>query len=172
MPPGEQRVVPQWQRSKGSLILTAALELSTNQVTHFYSGAKNTAEMIRMMDLLVEHVGFDLQLIKLRQHQFLGLFATRLLLAFPDDNRAQQKDWARLFLVPGMTHCAGGPSLDNFDALGAVVDWVENGAAPDRINSTGAGFPGRSRPLCAFPAHAQYKGQGSTEDAANFVCRQ
>jgi len=53
MPPGEQRVVPQWQRSKGSLILTAALELSTNQVTHFYSGAKNTAEMIRMMDLLV-----------------------------------------------------------------------------------------------------------------------
>jgi transposase len=54
MPPGEQRVVPQWQRSKGSLILTAALELSTNQVTHFYSGAKNTAEMIRMMDLLVE----------------------------------------------------------------------------------------------------------------------
>jgi transposase len=54
MPPGEQRVVPQWQRSKGSLILTAALELSTNQVTHFYSDAKNTAEMIRMMDLLVE----------------------------------------------------------------------------------------------------------------------
>lgn len=54
MPPGKQRVVPQWQRSKGSLILTAALELSTNQITHFYSGAKNTAEMIRMMDLLVE----------------------------------------------------------------------------------------------------------------------
>jgi len=54
MPPGEQRVVPQWQRSKGSLILTAALERSTNQVTHFYSRAKNTAEMIRTMDLLVE----------------------------------------------------------------------------------------------------------------------
>src|SRR6185295_13249621 len=52
MPPGEQRVVPQWQRSKGSLILTAALERSTNQVTHFYSRTKNTAEMIRTMDLL------------------------------------------------------------------------------------------------------------------------
>jgi DDE superfamily endonuclease/Homeodomain-like domain/Bacterial regulatory proteins, luxR family len=50
----EQRVVPQWQKSKGSLILIAALELSTNQVTHFYSGSKNTTEMIRMMDLLVE----------------------------------------------------------------------------------------------------------------------
>ncbi|MBC4018086.1 IS630 family transposase [Siccirubricoccus deserti] len=52
--PGEQRVVPQWQRSRGCLILTAALELSGNQVTHFYSLKKNTAEMIRMMELLVE----------------------------------------------------------------------------------------------------------------------
>jgi DDE superfamily endonuclease len=53
MPSGEQRVVPQWQRSKGNLILTAALELGGNQVTHFYSRAKNTGEMIRMMDMLV-----------------------------------------------------------------------------------------------------------------------
>jgi transposase len=51
--PGETRVVPQWQNSKGCLILTAALELSTNQVTHFYSKKKNTAEMIKMMDVLV-----------------------------------------------------------------------------------------------------------------------
>jgi transposase len=52
--PGEQRVVPQWQRSRGCLIMTAALELSGNQVTHFYSPKKNTTEMIRMMELLVE----------------------------------------------------------------------------------------------------------------------
>ncbi len=52
--PGEQRVVPQWQKSRGRLIMTAALELSGNQVTHFYSSKKNTAEMIRMMELLVE----------------------------------------------------------------------------------------------------------------------
>ena len=52
--PGEQRIVPQWQKSRGSLILTAALELSGNQVTHFYSANKNTTEMIRMMELLVE----------------------------------------------------------------------------------------------------------------------
>ncbi|MGI4794737.1 MAG: IS630 family transposase [Janthinobacterium lividum] len=54
MPAGQQRIVPQWQRSKGCLILTAALELSGNQVSHFYSTAKNTGEMIRMMDTLVE----------------------------------------------------------------------------------------------------------------------
>jgi hypothetical protein len=52
--PGEQRVVPQWQKSRGCLILTAALELSGNQVQHFYSTKKNTIEMIRMMDVLLD----------------------------------------------------------------------------------------------------------------------
>jgi transposase len=52
--PGEQYTVPQWQKSKGWMILTAALELSRNQVTHFYSHKKNTAEMIRMADVLRE----------------------------------------------------------------------------------------------------------------------
>jgi hypothetical protein len=71
-----------------------------------------------------------------------------------------------------MGHCAGGPAtLDKFDLLGAVVDWVENGKAPDSVVATGADFPGRSRPLCAYPKHAQYKGQGDPEDAASFECR-
>jgi transposase len=52
--PGEEPQVPQWQKSKGRLILTAALELSRNQVIHFYSAKKNTGEMIRMMDILLE----------------------------------------------------------------------------------------------------------------------
>jgi transposase len=54
VPPGEQPVVAQWQKSRGSLIVTAALELSSNQLTHFYSAKKNTAEMIKMMDILVK----------------------------------------------------------------------------------------------------------------------
>ncbi|OYW45009.1 MAG: hypothetical protein B7Z36_05705 [Novosphingobium sp. 12-63-9] len=53
-PPGPHRVVPQWQKSKGCLIMTAALELSGNQVPHFYSERKNTTEMIRMMDVLLD----------------------------------------------------------------------------------------------------------------------
>jgi hypothetical protein len=52
-PPGVQPTVPQWQKSRGCLIMTAALELSGNQVTHFYSAKKNTTEMIRMMDVLI-----------------------------------------------------------------------------------------------------------------------
>jgi feruloyl esterase len=80
-------------------------------------------------------------------------------------------DWSRFFFVPGMAHCGGGPSLDRFDMLSAVVNWVEKGIAPDSIIATGKAFPGRSRPLCAYPRHAQYKGTGNTEDATNFSCQ-
>jgi len=79
--------------------------------------------------------------------------------------------WSRLFLVPGMAHCAGGPSLDHFDMLSPVVDWVEKGAAPDFILATGKTFPGRSRPLCAYPTHAQYTGSGNPQDAHSFRCQ-
>jgi feruloyl esterase len=79
-------------------------------------------------------------------------------------------EWSRIFLVPGMAHCGGGPSLDHFDMLSAVVNWVEKGTAPESILATGKAFPGRSRPLCAYPMHAQYTGTGDTEDARNFRC--
>jgi len=80
-------------------------------------------------------------------------------------------EWSRIFLVPGMAHCAGGPSLDHFDMLTAVVDWVEKGAAPDSVIATGQAFPGRSRPLCAYPKHAQYTGSGDSQDARSFRCQ-
>jgi len=78
---------------------------------------------------------------------------------------------SRFFFVPGMNHCAGGPAaLDKFDMLGAVVNWVENGAAPDAVVAKGKAFPGRTRPLCPYPKYARYKGQGNPEDAASFEC--
>ncbi len=79
--------------------------------------------------------------------------------------------WSQFYFVPGMSHCAGGPSLDQFDLLGALSNWVEKGIAPQSVTATGKAFPGRSRPLCPSPKHAQYKGQGNTEDAASFECR-
>jgi hypothetical protein len=83
----------------------------------------------------------------------------------------QVASWSRLYLVPGMGHCAGGTAtLDHFDALSAVVDWVEKEIRPDSITATGKAFPGRSRPLCAFPRYAHYKDQGDPEDAKNFKC--
>ncbi len=84
----------------------------------------------------------------------------------------QVANWSRLFLVPGMGHCRGGAAaLDTFDLLTAVVDWVEKGTPPESVTATGRAFPGRSRPLCAYPKHAHYKGQGDTQDARNFECR-
>ncbi|MEO8260495.1 MAG: tannase/feruloyl esterase family alpha/beta hydrolase [Acidobacteriota bacterium] len=82
--------------------------------------------------------------------------------------------WARLFLVPGMNHCAGGPATDSFDGLAAIVDWVEKGVAPSRIEASARPgttyFPGRTRPVCPFPSYARYSGRGSLEDGANFTC--
>ena len=80
-------------------------------------------------------------------------------------------NWSQFYFVPGMSHCGGGQALDQFDLLGAIVNWVEKGTAPMSVIATGKAFPGRSRPLCPYPKHAHYKGQGDTEDAANFECR-
>jgi hypothetical protein len=82
------------------------------------------------------------------------------------------RGWSRLYLSPGMGHCGGGEAgLDSFDMLSAVIDWVEKGAAPEAVNATGQSLPGRSRPLCPYPQHTHYKGQGDTQDASNFDCR-
>jgi feruloyl esterase len=81
-------------------------------------------------------------------------------------------DFYRLFMVPGMGHCQGGPGTDQFDKLGAIRAWVELGKAPDVIIAEHKtdGQTDRSRPLCPHPQVAKYKGSGSTDDAANFVC--
>lgn len=81
------------------------------------------------------------------------------------------RQWARLFIVPGMTHCGGGTALDDFDPLSALEVWVDSAKAPERILSQGKMFPGRTRPLCPFPQEAHYSGHGDTNVADNFVCR-
>ena len=87
---------------------------------------------------------------------------------------AATQSFSRNFLVPGMAHCSGGPATDTYDSLQAMVDWVEKGVAPDtiaaRATATNAYYPNRTRPLCAYPKFAKYKGTGSIEDAANFSC--
>ena len=81
-------------------------------------------------------------------------------------------DFVRLFMVPGMTHCAGGVGPDRNDAVTAVIDWVEKGKAPDQLLASKVvdGNVVRTRPLCPYPQVARYKGQGSIDDAANFSC--
>ena len=81
-------------------------------------------------------------------------------------------EFARLFMMPGVTHCGGGVGPDRNDAVTAVIDWVEKGKAPDTLVASKVtnGAVVRTRPLCPYPQVARYKGQGSIDDAANFSC--
>jgi feruloyl esterase len=83
------------------------------------------------------------------------------------------EEFARLFMVPGMLHCRGGPGPSKFDMLGAMERWVEDGQAPERIvaSHVTAGRVDRTRPLCGYPEQAVYLGSGSTDEEENFVCR-
>ena len=101
--------------------------------------------------------------------------------------RGDASDFARFFRVPGMAHCAGGPSTDQFDMLTALVDWVEKGRPPDQVTAyaRGAGnavavntdvpsswSPRRSRPLCPYPRVARLRaGATDIETAESFSCR-
>ena len=78
----------------------------------------------------------------------------------------------RLFMAPGMNHCSGGDGPNKFDMLSAMEAWRERGKAPDNVVASHAtdGKIDRTRPLCAYPEVAKYKGTGSTDEAANFVC--
>ena len=79
----------------------------------------------------------------------------------------------RLFMVPGMAHCAGGDGTSTFDSMAAIEQWVEQKKAPAQIQAShmSNGVADRTRPLCLYPAVAVYRGSGDTNDAANFTCR-
>lgn len=103
-----------------------------------------------------------------------------------ESQNGKADQFARYFPVPGMAHCSGGPSVDQFDPLTPLVNWVERGQAPQQIIATarGAGNAAavnpelpkdwsatRSRPLCPFPSKAMYNGSGNMEVAASFSCK-
>jgi hypothetical protein len=82
-------------------------------------------------------------------------------------------EFLRLFLAPGVGHCAGGAGPTPSNPLDSLLTWIEDGKAPDTLAATRrdqSGAVTRSRPLCQYPLVAKYKGSGSTDDATNFVC--
>ncbi len=85
---------------------------------------------------------------------------------------ARTSEFFRLFMVPGMGHCSGGPGTTSFDMLPALEQWVEKKITPQRIVASrqSKGVKERTRPLCPYPSVAKWKGSGSTDEAANFVC--
>ena len=85
--------------------------------------------------------------------------------------------YARLFMLPGVLHCGGGPGPDQVDWLTAIAAWVEQGEPPVRLvaakqgGPAGEATPVMTRPVCAYPGAAAYAGSGSTDDEANFRCQ-
>jgi len=79
----------------------------------------------------------------------------------------------RVFPVPGMNHCEGGPATDQTNAFAALVAWVEHGRAPDQLDgsaSQSSPWPGRKRPICRFPKYARYDRHGDIEKEGSFTC--
>jgi hypothetical protein len=81
-------------------------------------------------------------------------------------------EFARLFMVPGMFHCGGGIGTSTFDAMTPLIQWVESNKAPAELAASRVvdGKVVRTRPVCAYPEIARYKGTGSVDEAANFSC--
>jgi feruloyl esterase len=86
--------------------------------------------------------------------------------------RRETREFYRLFMIPGMFHCAGGIGCNSFDWFTPLVNWVESGVAPERLNAARveAGKTVRTRPLCAYPSVARYSGRGDINEAVNFTC--
>ena len=86
---------------------------------------------------------------------------------------AATRDYFRLFLVPGLGHCSGGPGYNRLDPLTALERWVEDGVAPDTVlgERVEDGEVVRTRPVCAYPEIAVWDGAGDPDDAASFACR-
>ena len=82
------------------------------------------------------------------------------------------KDSVRVFMVPGMGHCGGGNGTSTFDMVAALDGWRDGGKAPAQVNASRVrdGKVDRTRPLCAWPTVAKYKGSGSIDEAENFFC--
>lgn len=121
-----------------------------------------------------------------------GAVAARMVTGYYDSltqsagGEARAARFSRLYMLPGVFHCAGGPGPDQVggaggdapvvdprhDMLSALEAWVERGHAPREliVSKVEQGRVVRTRPLCPYPLQARYRGRGSTDDAANFVC--
>ncbi|MFO1465600.1 MAG: tannase/feruloyl esterase family alpha/beta hydrolase [Steroidobacteraceae bacterium] len=84
----------------------------------------------------------------------------------------RRESFARLYMVPGMFHCRGGLGVDRFDGMAALIAWVERGEAPGALVASRieGGRTLRTQPLCPYPQVARYRGQGSGNEARNFLC--
>ena len=145
----------------------------------------HTFDLDRDMPIIHKKVGFvdavdsDLRKFKAHGGKFLLYAGWRDTTITPENTvlyyeklvkeMGDQKDFARLFMVPGMAHCRGGDGPNTFDTLTAMEQWREQGVTPVQMMGSNP-QSGLSRPLCPYPQYAKYKGSGDLKDAKNWAC--
>jgi feruloyl esterase len=155
---------PNW--SPASFNASADIDLLESKAVGFEPpGANLKPFFLRGGKLLMYHGWADQQVAPLNSVTYFDSVLSA------SGKSAAGKSFA-LYMVPGMGHCQGGAGTDTFDKVAAMEQWVATGSAPAHIDASHqtAGKVDRSRPLCPYPQVAKYKGTGSTDDAANFVC--
>ncbi len=132
------------------------LDVPTNGLAKFFAGGGK---------LLLTHGWADGLIPSRNTIRFYKGLETKI-----DRKTAEQQ--VRLFMIPSMGHCGGGDGPFVWDVLGTIDAWADKGKAPERITvSQPPNRPAMTRPLCPYPQVAAYTGKGSTDDAANFVCK-
>ena len=136
----------------------------------------NLGEFRRRGGKLIQYHGWSDQLIAAQNSIDYYESVISFVGAGRQDRTAVLRDvqsFYRLFMAPGMAHCGGGPGPNSFDMQTALEQWLERGIAPDAVVATHStnGVVDRGRPLCPYPQVASYKGNGDTNDATNFSCR-
>lgn len=200
---GPLGVVFGWRVIQGPLALQYAIPLLKNMVFgedwdwKTFDFDRDVARVDRAVHRDIDSVDPDLRAFEARHGKLIMTqgwgdpynapslpieYRDRVIALFAGSNdaqaaRRQVDSFFRLFMAPGMGHCAGGPGPSEIDALDAVEAWVEDGKAPDRLLARKISLPGgrpssppMTRPLCPYPRLARWTGMGSTSDAANFVC--
>src|SRR5262245_60241803 len=169
-----------------------ALSVTAQQIAHSDAAwDPNTFDLERDLPRVMQNVGFavhaidpDLRAFKARGGKLLlyhgwndPLISAGNTLNYYesviDKMGRGQDEWLRVFMVPGMGHCQGGAGPDQVNWMASLERWRESGKAPERIEAAKvvANRVEMTRPLCPYPQIAQYTGIGSTNDAANFVCK-
>jgi Tannase and feruloyl esterase len=160
------------------------LAIWTNWKGPNYDWDKDATQVMNELSPILDDAGPDLKAFKARGGKLLlytgwadPLIPAADLVSYYEGMQKKMgstADFARLFMVPGMGHCAGGNAPTRFDALAALEPWVEKGAAPEKMIAAQIvqGATTRTRPLCVYPQVAKYNGAGSQDDAASFTCKQ
>lgn len=150
----------------------------------FDTDVAKTEEMARLYDPVAPHEAPDLRgfeksggkLIVYHGWADAGVSPMALLdyyaqVTSRQGGQEKVRDWFRVFMVPGMFHCRGGNAPNTFELLPALLRWVEQGQAPERVIATQSGAGGviRTRPLFPHPAFARYAGKGDVNSETNWV---